>query len=150
MEPVLLTVRKRENLPENWPKEFVSHCLSEWLDPWGDPPDQIGDALDYVFSSDHGRGGFLLLAGAADSLVGALVMLDTGMGGFIPRFHLVYVAVDPAWRGHGLGARLVRAGLEAAGEPASLHVDADNPSRRLYERLGFSVKYLEMRTSSHT
>ncbi|XXF78480.1 GNAT family N-acetyltransferase [Myxococcaceae bacterium GXIMD 01537] len=55
---------------------------------------------------------------------------------------LVDVALLPRFRGAGLGAALVR-GLQtealAAGLPLRLSVRADNPARRLYERLGFTL-----------
>lgn len=53
---------------------------------------------------------------------------------------LVDIALLPAWRGQGIGARLIEALLaEAAraGLPVRLHVEKFNPARQLYERLGF-------------
>jgi ribosomal protein S18 acetylase RimI-like enzyme len=53
------------------------------------------------------------------------------------------LAVDPAWRNHGVGGALLRfAELEAHGarlERIALDVIANNPARRLYERHGFVV-----------
>jgi GNAT superfamily N-acetyltransferase len=50
------------------------------------------------------------------------------------------VCTDDAWRGHGLGARLIRAvgvGIRARGEIPFLHALATNPAIGLYEKLGF-------------
>jgi GNAT superfamily N-acetyltransferase len=50
------------------------------------------------------------------------------------------VAVLPQWRDRGVGSALLRRLLAAAGERhtrVSLSVNAANPARRLYERLGF-------------
>jgi ribosomal protein S18 acetylase RimI-like enzyme len=54
---------------------------------------------------------------------------------------LVDIALLPAHRGAGIGARLIGGLLaEAArdGRPVRLHVARDNRARRLYERLGFT------------
>ena len=53
------------------------------------------------------------------------------------------VGVVPTWRGHRIGAHLVvrtLTALKASGsEKVWLNVAVDNPSRELYERLGFEV-----------
>ena len=53
---------------------------------------------------------------------------------------IVDVAMLPEHRGRGIGSRLLAAVLaegDEAGKPVSIHVEASNPARRLYERLGF-------------
>jgi ribosomal-protein-alanine N-acetyltransferase len=55
------------------------------------------------------------------------------------------VAVDPELRGCGIGERLIRTALQRTRGAMKLHVEHDNPARRLYERVGFASKYLEMR-----
>jgi ribosomal protein S18 acetylase RimI-like enzyme len=50
------------------------------------------------------------------------------------------VALLPAFRGRGVGERLLRALLDegdAAGKPVSIHVEQSNPAMSLYRRLGF-------------
>jgi ribosomal protein S18 acetylase RimI-like enzyme len=50
------------------------------------------------------------------------------------------IALTPAFRGRGIGTRLLRALIAEAAETArtlSIHVEMNNPARRLYERLGF-------------
>jgi len=52
------------------------------------------------------------------------------------------MAVMPAWRGQGIGTRLLAALWETAAEhyaAVSLSVQADNPAVRLYRRQGFEV-----------
>jgi ribosomal protein S18 acetylase RimI-like enzyme len=54
--------------------------------------------------------------------------------------HILDIALLPAWRGRGLGARclLDLAGVAArSGRGLSIQVELNNPARRLYERLGF-------------
>jgi ribosomal protein S18 acetylase RimI-like enzyme len=53
---------------------------------------------------------------------------------------IVDIALLPAFRGRGLGTRLLRtliAEAEDGGRKLSIHVEMNNPARRLYERLGF-------------
>jgi ribosomal protein S18 acetylase RimI-like enzyme len=67
------------------------------------------------------------------------------MDGYIPENILVYIAVDGKIRGRGVGKKLMQASFEATEGDIALHVEPDNPARRLYEKLGFTNKYLEMR-----
>jgi ribosomal protein S18 acetylase RimI-like enzyme len=53
---------------------------------------------------------------------------------------LIEIALLPAFRGAGIGTRLLQelvAEAAAAGKPLQLHVEKFNPALRLYERLGF-------------
>ena len=72
-------------------------------------------------------------------------MNKTGMSGYIPDNILVYVAVDASLRGKGIGAQIIKKSFELAEGDIKLHVEYDNPAKRLYERLGMTTKYAEMR-----
>jgi ribosomal protein S18 acetylase RimI-like enzyme len=55
---------------------------------------------------------------------------------------VVDIALLPAYRGRGVGERLLRTLQEeaaAAGRKVSIHVEIHNPAARLYDRLGFVV-----------
>ena len=50
------------------------------------------------------------------------------------------IALAPAFRGRGIGSALLHALIDEAGDSdrmLSIHVEMNNPARRLYERLGF-------------
>ena len=126
-------------------KRRLAEFLHESLKPFDDPVDEIIDGLDYALSEDPGKGGFVLLAEEDGEPVGSVVMLRTGMKGYIPENVLLYVAVRPDMRGRGVGGRIIRRSLEAAKGDVKLHVEYDNPAKRLYERIGFTSKYAEMR-----
>jgi ribosomal-protein-alanine N-acetyltransferase len=63
----------------------------------------------------------------------------------IPENILVYIAVDDQHRGKGIGGKIMGMAIKMANGAIALHVEADNPAKKLYERLGFTNKYLEMR-----
>ena len=55
---------------------------------------------------------------------------------------IVDIALLPECRGRGLGTALLGALLDVAAEAGkrlSIHVEVNNPARRLYERLGFGA-----------
>lgn len=115
------------------------------LMPYEDAPEDIRAGIEYALSNKPGQGGFVLLAALAGEPVGALVMLNTGMRGYVPPNLLLFVAVAVSRRGQGIGAQLVRRAQAMTRGGIKLHCEYDNPARRLYERLGFTSKYAEMR-----
>jgi len=62
---------------------------------------------------------------------------------FDKEFRIIDIAFLPQARGQGLGEAILRDIHEMAsakGKPVSIHVEKNNPARRLYVRLGFEVK----------
>ena len=67
------------------------------------------------------------------------------MNGYIPENILVYIATHNELRGRGIGKMMMLKAIEIADGNIALHVEPDNPARFLYEKIGFTSKYLEMR-----
>lgn len=119
--------------------------LHQHLDEFRDATEDVKKCIDYALSIDHGKGGFILHAHYEAKLAGVLIMNNTGMSGFIPENILVYIAVDAQYRGKGFGAEIIKEAIKNTKGNIKLHVEYDNPAKRLYERLGFTSKYAEMR-----
>ena len=126
-------------------KNEIADFLLVHLGKFGDPKDDIMKCLDYALDPGLQAGGFVVLAREKGTVVGALVMNKTGMSGYIPENILVYIAVDERLRGQGIGKKILDMAIKMANGAIALHVEPDNPARKLYERLGFTNKYLEMR-----
>lgn len=67
------------------------------------------------------------------------------MKGYIPENILVYIATHKDLRGQGIGKQLMRETIDLAKGNIALHVEPENPAKYLYEKFGFTNKYLEMR-----
>lgn len=137
-------IDKEENFKEITKDEFVDFLFVH-LDRFGDPKKDIHKCLNYAFSNEKSEGGFALAAFYEGKIVGGLIMNKTGMGDYIPDWILVYVAVDAAYRGKGFGKQIIEQAFQLCDGRIKLHVEYDNPAKRLYERLGFTSKYAEMR-----
>lgn len=133
------------NLKDVLSREMIVDFLYEHLDRFRDSKEAIGKCLKYVFSARESEGGFILCALANGELTGVLVMIETGMSGYIPENFLVYVAVHSHQRGKGIGSKLIEKALQEVQGDVALHVEYDNPAKKLYEKLGFASKYAEMR-----
>ena len=157
-----LTVTREEDLPSWAPRDELARFFAETMGEWSDSLEDVQRAFDYLFSNEGGRGGFFELlgiergdvdessheeteSGGAIKLGGAVCMLETGMGGYVPAHILLFVSVDPSLRGRGLGGEIVQRAVDKCPGAVKLHVEYDNPAKRLYERLGFTSKYAEMR-----
>lgn len=123
--------------------EATAQFLSRHLDQYGDPVPAIIKAIEYAVDPD--KGGLVLELLDGKEIIGAVVINATGMSDYIPENILVYIAVDNAYRGQGLGTELMKRALSLCKGSVALHVEADNPAKHLYERLGFEEKYREMR-----
>lgn len=128
-------------------REFnaINDFLFQHLDQYGDPKEDIAKAMHYSLGDSGRPGGFVLAAKDGDEITGAVVVNETGMNGYIPDNILVYIATHGRHRGKGIGKQMMRKAIEVAKGDIALHVEPDNPAKLLYEQLGFTNKYLEMR-----
>ncbi len=133
------------NKPTNHEKEDIVNFLFKSLQEYGDPKKDIQKAIDYSIKDFISFGGFTMLIMDDDKIVGATVINETGMGGYIPENILVYIATHKDYRGKGLGKLLMQNAIDHAKGDIALHVEANNPAKFLYEKLGFTNPYLEMR-----
>ncbi len=122
-------------------QEELVEFLFTHLEQYGDERDAIKKCLNYVSQT----GGSVWLAFEASNLVGVSIFNETGMQGYIPENILVYIAVHKSQRGKGLGKQIIQAALSKITGDVALHVEKDNPAKFLYEKLGFTNPYLEMR-----
>lgn len=126
-------------------KDEIADFLYEHLDQFGDEREYIMRSINFALDEKTKFGGFILVSRENGKINGAVVINKTGMGGYIPENILVYIAVHKDYRGKGLGKQLMQKAFEHAEGSIKLHVEPDNPARYLYEKLGFTSKYLEMR-----
>ena len=139
------TIFTPEKLPSGQEKNEIIDFLYTHLDQFGDPREDISKAIDYALKVNDSFGGFVLQLKDDDQTVGAVVINKTGMDGYIPGNILVYIAIHRDYRGKGLGKELMEKSLKEAAGDVALHVEPDNPAKLLYEKFGFTNKYLEMR-----
>jgi ribosomal protein S18 acetylase RimI-like enzyme len=126
-------------------KSKIVDFLFDHLDQFGDKKEDILKAIDFSVKDSVSFGGFTLMATDGENVVGAVVVNQTGMQGYIPENILVYIAVHRDLRGQGIGKVLMTEAINLAKGDIALHVEPDNPARHLYQKLGFDNKYLEMR-----
>lgn len=132
-------------MPTDIEIHVISSFLADHLDEYGDPKQDIDKAVQYALGRNNTPGGFLVAHWKGKVLTGAVVVNKTGMQGYIPENILVYIATHKAHRGKGVGKQMMSKAIETAEGDIALHVEPDNPARKLYEGLGFTNKYLEMR-----
>lgn len=131
--------------PTPFSRENIADFFYEHLDEYGDEKKHILGSIGYAYSDKEGQNGFILVAHDEEQITGAVIINDTNMGGFIPEHILVYIAVQGDYRGQGLGKELMERIIDATEGDIALHVEPDNPAKYLYEKFGFTNKYLEMR-----
>ncbi len=133
------------SIPNGEIRNQIASFLFKNLDEYGDPEADITKAMDYALGENNAPGGLLVTAWDDEKMTGAVVLNKTGMKGYIPENILVYIATDRQYRGKGIGKQLMAKAIEQTEGDIALHVEPENPAKMLYEKLGFTNKYLEMR-----
>lgn len=123
----------------------IVNFLFEHLEQYGDPKADIEKCIQYALKETPSFGGFILVSYEGDQISGTVVINQTGMKDYIPENILVYIATHRDMRGKGIGKALMQQTIELAKGNVALHVEPDNPARFLYEKVGFTSKYVEMR-----
>jgi [ribosomal protein S18]-alanine N-acetyltransferase len=126
-------------------RDEIADFLYNHLDQYGDEREAILKCISYAYADKPGQNGFILVAHEGDEILGVVIINDTNMGGYIPEHILVYIAVHEKTRGRGVGKALMQHIIEETEGDIALHVEPDNPAKYLYEKFGFTNKYLEMR-----
>ncbi len=142
-----ITIHDYSQMKSEVALDKFENFLYEHLGQYGDPKNAIEKSIHYAFSKSDGKGGFVIIVLNEDNLIGATVVNQTGMSAYIPENVLVYIAVHKDFRGKGIGSSLLRRTIEECKGDVALHVEKNNPAKRLYERVGFDSKYVEMRYS---
>jgi GNAT superfamily N-acetyltransferase len=131
--------------PSSIEKNQIIDFLFENLDEYGDSKEDIYRCLDYATKEIASFGGKILVLKEENTIRGVVVVNRTGMSGYIPENILVYIAVHKESRGNGYGKIMMQRIIDLTKGDIALHVEADNPARFLYEKMGFTNPYLEMR-----
>lgn len=137
-----------EENPTGFSRDDIADFLYEHLDEYGDSKSAILKCIGYAYGDNPGQDGCILIAHENDEIVGAVIINKTNMSEYIPENILVYIAVHQKTRGQGVGKELMKRIIEATTGDIALHVEPDNPAKYLYEKVGFTNKYLEMRRSA--
>jgi ribosomal protein S18 acetylase RimI-like enzyme len=131
--------------PSTKEKTKIINFLYDHLDEFGDTKPDIRRAIDYALKEIASFGGFVITAQKENDILGAVVLNQTGMKGYIPENILVFIATHRDHRGEGIGKILMNETLKLAKGDVALHVESNNPARFLYENVGFKKFYNEMR-----
>lgn len=140
-------IRSDSDNPTPFGRDDIAEFLYNHLDEYGDQKKHILKCIAYAYGDREGQDGFILVAHQDKNLLGAVIINDTNMSGYIPEHILVYIAVDANERGQGIGKQLMERIIETTEGDIALHIEPDNPAKHLYEKYGFTNKYLEMRLS---
>ncbi len=134
------------NKPTFNEKNQIVDFLFQSLENYGDPKSHIQKCAEYALKETPSFGGFILVSYDDKSEIsGAVIINQTGMKDYIPENILVYIATRSDMRGKGVGKKLMNDTIQMCNGNIALHVEPDNPAKFLYEKVGFTSKYLEMR-----
>ncbi|MGC6433261.1 MAG: GNAT family N-acetyltransferase [Crocinitomicaceae bacterium] len=131
--------------PTSIEKDEIVQFLFDHLDEFGDDKADILKCVDYAVKDVSSFGGHILIGSVNDVIASIVIINKTGMKGYIPENILVYIATNRDFRGQGIGKAMMEESIKLANGSIALHVEPNNPAKFLYEKLGFTNKYLEMR-----
>jgi ribosomal protein S18 acetylase RimI-like enzyme len=134
-----------EENPTSFSRRDIRDFLYTHLDEFGDSKEAIENCIGYAYCDDTGQDGFILIAHDEDVITGVVIINHTNMSLYIPEHFLVYIAVNGDYRRQGIGQKMIEKVSNVTDGDIALHVEPDNPARKLYEKMGFTNKYLEMR-----
>lgn len=141
----ILSIKLGSEVHPIFTKQMIAGFLFLQLEEYGDSLEDILNAIDYAINQNTKGSGFVVVGHDDSKILGVVVINETGMSGYIPENILVYIATHKNCRGKGFGKKIMSHAIKLCTGDIALHVEKQNPARFLYEKLGFTNPYLEMR-----
>jgi ribosomal protein S18 acetylase RimI-like enzyme len=142
---ITYTIIENDTTDVPFSRDEIASFLHRHLDEYGDTKPAILKCIGYAYGDKPGTGGFILIAHEDEEILGVVIINNTNMEEYIPEHILVYIAVHEKTRGQGVGKKLMKKVIKHTDGDIALHVEPDNPARFLYQKVGFTSKYQEMR-----
>lgn len=131
-------------------KDFNEYSLKEltdivedWLVEYGDPRNEMEDAVENAIEK-----GYFFLAYRNGIPQGVCVLVNINIDTFLATYHLAYIGTKAGNKGRGIATKLIEKAIDVSDGKLSLHVETQNTrAKKLYEKVGFKVKYYRMNYS---
>ena len=124
LEALYTSTRREELAQTGWPQPQIDGFLNQQF-----------EAQHNYYMEQFRDADFDLIMGSDGVPIGRLYLEERD-----DEFRVIDIALLPAWRGKGIGGRIML-GIHdrafAAGKAVRIHVEQHNPAMRLYHRLGF-------------
>jgi len=133
----------------NRPSEMEKYKLVDFialnLGEKAENRDFIRRAIDYATKDRLSFGGFAVVVKVENEIVGAAIVNQTGMEGYMAENVLVYIAVASDYRRKGIAKTMIEHVLRYAKGDVALHLKGDSSLSAVCEKFGFKKSIVEMR-----
>lgn len=118
----------------------LADTLYGWLGEFADSREKIAEAVRAAR-----KNGYILNAMQGSEMLGMAVLVNSGYEGFVPQYHLAYLATKEGEEGKGIATLLLEKIIEITKGDFSLHVDKNNQRAiQVYEKMGLIQAYVRM------
>lgn len=125
-------------------KHRVVNFLYDQLDTANANKDFIRRSIDYATKERMSFGGFVIVCKLHYEIIGAVVVNQTGMEGYMPENVLVYIAVSEKYLQMGVAKCMMDQVLNYAKGNIAVHIRGNLDLVPVFEKLGFKKSIQEM------
>lgn len=125
-------------------KHRVVNFLFERLDTKSANKDYIRQSIDYATKECMSFGGFVIVCKLHGEIIGAVIVNQTGMEGYMPENILVYIAVSENYLRKGVAKCMMDQVLNYAKGNIAIHMRGNLKLVPIFEKLGFKKSIEEM------
>ncbi len=133
------------NRPSQMEKHKIVDFLSEYLEGMEPNKEFIRKAIEYATKERLSFGGFTIVNKSHGEIVGAAIVNQTGMEGYMAENVLMYIAVSDKFRNKGVARNMIDQVLRHAKGDVALHLKGDSSLAPICEKFGFKRSIVEMR-----
>lgn len=139
-KPRIHVLRRPSDYPFWVDREKLAAFLRENFSPKRHELSEIRNAIDDALSRPDGSGGFILVAEIAQQMVGALVMLRTGVGSYLPPYLLLFMAIAGWLAVPDIGGPLLERATSLCKGGILFNLEHDDRAWAIYGEFGFKTR----------